>query len=91
MFKKIIALFMIMFFVNTHLSAKDCNLYFREYELDPKIKSVTGWKRIINQDKLATYIPEIENRPFEKFQISKCLITSGLNLSKFGRSIGGLK
>ena len=73
----------------SRLPERTCDNFFQSYAIDPKIKSVTGWKRVIYQKKLTLYFPEVPI--YKKGILSECLITSGLDLKQFNRSIGGKK
>lgn len=81
--KSMIVVVYILFFAT--LNASYCDKLFNKYKIDPKIKSITGWKRIVNQDRIELHIPDLI---INDFGIKECLIENGLNIKKYNRSIG---
>ena len=69
---------------------EQCEYLFNRYNIDPKIKSVKGWKRVIKHGKLHFYIRHEEyiNDVDDEEKISKCLVGNGFEMETYNRLIG---
>jgi len=74
--------------LNADEPQSECPAIFKRYDIYPEIKSVRGWKRVTNQNKLHLYFDYPKN---QEYKISKCLIKNGFNILKHNREIGGIQ
>lgn len=72
---------------------KKCYYLFKKFDIDPEVRSISGWKRIIKDDDLYDYLDIRQSKENDtmKKDLENCLINNGFNIRKYQRSIGNNK
>jgi hypothetical protein len=76
---------------NSTPTYNQCVTLFKEYDIDPEVRSPKGWQRIYNSGGLLEYLHIYYLNKSTTKQLYRCLITNGFKIELYQRSIGDKK
>jgi len=77
--------------INKDYSNGTCTVLFKEYDIDPEVRSPKGWYRIYKEGALTNYLHIHYLSTKNEKKLSDCLINNGFKIEKYQRSIGDKK